>query len=581
MQIKPEDKTIKAVLNCGNTYVIPRFQREYSWEKNNYREFLEDMIKSLEISDGIIKTSDYFIGTMLFINDSISKEIQVVDGQQRLTTITILFSALSDHFIKIGNETLSKQIFKYIMTEDDNGEEVRILKSKSHYPYFAYYIQDRTKDEEPKAESEEEICIFQTYQYLYDATEENVLRQQLKLYFGDKEVENIEYIDILKALRDQVLQTIVISISTVDKTQANMIFEILNAKGKRLANVDLIKNKLFEILKKTEPADFAEITWKEIKNKLYNSKADIGFATFYRHFWISKYKKSSTNKLYDDFNKVLPKTEDSYKKFLEEMNKNVDWYVQILDPTRKYFNNKKEYFPVVHSLNMISNYFGIVQARIAILGLFDLKTNNRIKCSIFEKSIQYIEKFHFAYNEVYSGRSNSFEKIYTDFAIAARKCKDSVEAKNCIENLLVGKLEKIYPTYEQFESKFIKLTYSKKNNKDNLKTKYAVYVLYGLSEKKDYTLFPDDGSIEHIISEKESLEALNIGNLIALENKINQKCNSLKYEEKVKFYKESKYQCIKDFVDENKSWDSTKIQRRAKEMAKQIYNDFLRNICIY
>ena len=151
MQIKPEDKTIKAVLNCVNTYVIPRFQREYSWEKNNYREFLEDMIKSLEISDGIIKTSDYFIGTMLFINDSISKEIQVVDGQQRLTTITILFSALSDHFIKIGNETLSKQIFKYIMTEDDNGEEVRILKSKSHYPYFAYYIQDRTKDEEPKA----------------------------------------------------------------------------------------------------------------------------------------------------------------------------------------------------------------------------------------------------------------------------------------------------------------------------------------------------------------------------------------------------------------------------------------------
>ena len=57
--------------------------------------------------------------------------------------------------------------------------------------------------------------------------------------------------------------------------------------------------------------------------------------------------------------------------------------------------------------------------------------------------------------------------------------------------------------------------------------------------------------------------------------------SELNYEEKVKFYKESKYQCIKDFVDENKSWDSTKIQRRAKEMAKQIYNDFLRNICIY
>lgn len=577
MQIKPEDKTIKAILNSGATYIIPRFQREYSWEKSNYQEFLEDMIKSLRILDGEITPSDYFLGTMLFIGDSSSKEIQVVDGQQRLTTITILFSALSDHFKEIGDETLSKIIFKYIMTEDDNGEEVRILKSKSHYPYFSYYIQDREKQETPKAESEEEICIFKTYQYLYNATEESAIKQQLKLHFGANYIDGLSYSNILKALRDQVLQTIVVSITTENKKQANMIFEILNAKGKRLANVDLIKNKLFEVLNKTEPADFAELKWKSIKNKLYNSKADIGFATFYRHFWISKYKKSSTNKLYDDFNKVLiPKTESVYKGFLEEMCKNVDWYVQILEPTREYFDGRKEYFPVVQSLNMISNYFGIVQARIAILALFDLKESDRIKGTVFMKAIQYIEKFHFAYNAVCSGRSNSFEKIYTDFAIAARKCNNKTEARECINNLLIAKLERIYPSYEQFESKFIRLRYSKKGSQDNLKTKYAVYMLYGLDEGYEYALFPENGSIEHIISEKNNVNAPNIGNLIALESELNGPCDTLEYSKKIAYYERSKYQCVQKFVDENACWDKSKFEGRAKKMAYRIFHEFLR-----
>ena len=83
---------------------------------------------------------------MLFIGnytDGKDSEIQVVDGQQRLTTITILFSALSDCFKRIKQETLSERIFEYIMTRDDDGNDVRVVKSKTHYPYFSYFIQDR------------------------------------------------------------------------------------------------------------------------------------------------------------------------------------------------------------------------------------------------------------------------------------------------------------------------------------------------------------------------------------------------------------------------------------------------------
>ena len=114
-------------------------------EKKNSEEFLDDIIKGLSCKNGKIETSSYFLGTMLFIgnyDEKNDKEIQVVDGLQRITTITILFSAISDIFREKGEDKLSELIFSYIMTNDDDGNPVRIIMSESSYPFFSYYIQD-------------------------------------------------------------------------------------------------------------------------------------------------------------------------------------------------------------------------------------------------------------------------------------------------------------------------------------------------------------------------------------------------------------------------------------------------------
>ena len=125
--MQPNDKSVKLLLNSGSqfsiprfqylvfntSFSIPRFQRDYSWDKKNYQEFIDDMINCLIIENNELKTQSYFLGTMLFIGDFIDKNkvdkyIHVVDGQQRLTTITILFSALSDRFRKINENVLSE-----------------------------------------------------------------------------------------------------------------------------------------------------------------------------------------------------------------------------------------------------------------------------------------------------------------------------------------------------------------------------------------------------------------------------------------------------------------------------------------
>lgn len=572
MNIKPYDKTIRDLLGSKRQFFIPRFQREYSWEKKNYQEFFEDMMGNLIINSGKISADQYFLGTMLFIGnftEGTEQVIHVVDGQQRLTTITILFSALSDRFMTLGEETLSRQMFKYIMTEDDDGNEVRILKSKTNYPFFAYFIQDKEKNIQPEAITEEERCIKEAYDYFYAQLRDDKLKTVLKRKYGSDLVDTLSEVDILKALRDQVLNSTFVSISTTDRDQANNIFEILNAKGKRLAHIDLIKNKLFEILKKEEPADFAEESWKQLKEILNSGKESVGLATFYRHFWISKYKKSSSNRLYDDFISTVAESEPVYTQFLKDLLINAKLYMQIVNPKREDYGNRKEYYWLIQSFNTLNNYFNVVQVRVALLALMDVKSREIIDLSTLKSAVQYLENFHFAYNAILSSRANRLEKIYSSFAIAIRKCEHKAVAKEVIRTKLCDPLDQLFPSYPDFSKKFVELSFSKTDNPINVKSKYAINKLNCYFSGKE--TFPDDGSIEHIVPEDEGDFALNVGNLILLEVTLNRDAGNAAYSDKISIYKKSTYPWIAQFVADHSEWNQSMIADRAKKLAEIYY----------
>ena len=480
---------------------------------------------------------------------------------------------MSDRFLEINQNTLSEQIFKYIMTKNDDGEDVRIIKSKTHYPFFAFYIQEIKKTNMKDPSTEEEQCIKETYEYLYNSLGEDKLREFLKKKYGNDNVDELNYVDILKAVRDQVLNTTFVSISTKDRKQANMIFEILNAKGKNLSGVDLIKNKIFEIVNDIEPADYAEEKWKSIKNILNARNVDVGFVQFYRYFWISKYKKYSVNKLYDDFKSIIkPANEERYKDFLMEIENTAKIYVQTVSPQRSDFQNKKEYFGLVQSIKVLSDNFNITQVRIALIALIEAKEKGIITLTQLKSTVYELENFHFSYNAICSKPTNKLEKIYSDFSISLRNCKDKTEAKNIIKKL-TDQLSKIYVSYQEFESEFINLSYTKSNNPDNVITKYVINKIASYYAGKE--IFEDDGSIEHILPESNDIKNNNIGNLILLEQRLNQEADCLEYIDKITVYKKSSYKWIKEFVDSNTEWSYDKIQERSKKLSEFYYTKIL------
>ena len=322
-----------------------------------------------------------------------------------------------------------------------------------------------------------------------------------------------------------------------------------------------------------EPADFAEEKWKLIKNILNSCDSDIGFVQFYRHFWISKYKRSGMSKLYDDFKSVFGnKGKSRYKEFLTEIEATARLYVKIVAPQRNHFKNKKEYFGVVQSLNALTNYFNIVQVRVALIALLEAKDKGIINLTQLKKVIYYLENFHFSFNAVGAQPTNKLESIYSAFAIKLRASNDKVEARTII-NALISELDGIYIPYKDFEEKFVLLTYTKKENISNLKTKYAINKIASYYEGKE--VFEDDGSVEHILPESADERNLNIGNLILLEQTLNGDADDFDYCDKIEIYEKSQYKWIKTFIESNVEWDNEKSEQRAKELAKFYYTKIL------
>ena len=581
MDFKPIDKSIKDLLKSGHQFEIPRFQRAYSWEKRHYAEFLHDLISNLKVVNGRVEYNSYFVGTMLFIGnflDSGSDKIKVVDGQQRLTTITILLSVMSDIFKSCNNETLAQRLFDYIMTRDDNGVDLRILVTRTNYPYFAYYIQDYDKKNLFGPSNEEEENIRQTYNYFYNQLEEKKLKRELSRNNSSVNLNSIPYVDILKALRDQILNCSFISISTSDTSQANMIFEILNAKGKRLDEVDLIKNKIFDVLRCEEPVDIANDLWTKIKKIIDDIDGGVGMSTFYRHFWSTVYKKSSSGRLYNDFKaKIKPATKEVYLRFLKQMYDFACFYDKIINPRIETYNNRSEYLWLVQSYKEINDTFGIVQVRVPLMALIYAKENRIIEMRYFKKAIQYLENFHFAFNVVVSDRGNKLDSIYSSFAIKLCNAESKAIANRIIDEELISKLEPLFPQFSSFSEAFVKFSYTKESQPFNVKAKYALRKINAYYFNSE--IFEQGYTVEHIIPENSSPLTNNIGNLILLEEKLNLEASDLSYSNKRAVYKKSRSAWVSKFLNDYSDWSELKIESRAQILAEFYYTKILkRNI---
>lgn len=164
MKIQCVEKDIRQVLESG-TYLIPRFQRPFSWDEDNVEEFWVDSTSDLK--------KDYFIGAFVSYNLS-SSSFGLVDGQQRITTITIALCAIRDKFNDLGFAAPAKGVHRLIETRDLNDQAQFVLKTETSYPYLQAKIQSLEKEETEIDVGEEEKVISAAYKLIHTLIDQGV-----------------------------------------------------------------------------------------------------------------------------------------------------------------------------------------------------------------------------------------------------------------------------------------------------------------------------------------------------------------------------------------------------------------------
>lgn len=593
MDFRPLDKTIRKIFDGDNTYKIPNFQREFSWEKKNYREFLTDLLDSMDITfkeeQGINynEHADYFFGTILLVGNETSPKVEepyiVVDGQQRLTTMTIFIAAVKSIIEEMDSSYLTSFSEALLVKYKRRGKELESarLQNKSLEPVLPVNILNVAHTRENGlhhlANSESQDWLLESYEEFKKLLGKSSL---LKLIFGNakyySKINNNEYIQLLESIGNQLLKSTVIAIYTPDEKSANIIYRNFNSRGVPLTNVDLIKNELFSILDNT--TESATTLWNSMSENIYACGTDM--KKYLYHYMVFKKYVSTEAQVYDQFMKKVDALEKEYSDFLKDLHKKSEYYrdfINLPDDLKLFgknnFFNTDNNFTVKKRLKFIKDT-ELEQVRILLLRLFDSIDKDKISSSNFKRILSITVK-HQILHLIAKSSPNTLSSHY-------RKYLDKFEDPSTIEKEITDFEEDFknkIPSKEQLIKNIHSFNYSKgEKTKQRKETAILKQILIELSlnGQKDInkgnngTEFIFNSTIEHINDYAKDMEfGNNIGNLLLLEQS-----KHFNNKPKDEMYEASDITMTKDFSKMVKEFlgNEEKIRERSEELIVEFYD---------
>ena len=537
---------------ASELYSIPSLQRPYSWDTKEVEKLWDDVIEN---------DIFYYIGSVVVIvgEGSISRD-QIIDGQQRLTTLSLFL-------IAIRNYILSKKNKKIFLDIEDEITEF-LIKFKRNEEQIRLHFSDENSNNVYSAL----VKGVDTDKYHTDTQKRfiknlNFIEDKLKEYSPECKLTEIQ--EIFNKIKNLQL----IFIKCKDKSAAYKLFESINATGISLATTDMLKNSIFESLHKDlKVLKSVEKSWKDMYE---NFEEDSSYMkTYIRHHWISTVGYTSHSRLFDDFLKKYKKSGDVLKYTNSLFTLSYDYLALregATESLKKLPKKRYEVQEIKETLNFLK-FLGVDQVYSVILFIYNKDVEN------FKKELIRFTAFQFLYKYVPGSPSVPEKKYFADFC-TGKINKQNV--KNGLKSLCINQ-------ETQFVDKLLsKMRYieGKSGDIQFILEKY-LYYKGGASKFARPT-------IEHIIPQDESDPILKkfkcdkkeilkkihqLGNLTILEESDNSSKNEFNkpFSDKKSLYKQNIFIANKNILKYSFEEDPEKaIQRRGEDLAMIIYKIFI------
>lgn len=531
----------------GLRYEIPKFQRDYTWEAEQWDDLWQD-IKALFANED----SEHYLG-YLVLQTSNNKEFQIIDGQQRLTTMSLMVLAvlrclkdlIDDDIEKDSNqkrkESLLNSYIGYIdpVTLISNNKLKLNRNSDDYYKQYLVLLKELPLRNTNTSEKHMRDCFAWYYERIKN------------------EYKNGES---LAAFIDSIVDKLFFTVIEVtDQLNAFKVFETLNARGVQLSSSDLLKNYLFSVVDEAKPhhseIEELENIWSKLVGKLGEQKLE----DYLRYYWNSINKSVGKKNLFKTIKGTI-KTREQVFGLIRSLNDTADSYLAIQNPEDEFWRDKPELKYIIKELKL----FQIKQTNSLFLsGLRNLDIEK------FKKLAKICSVISFRYNIIGGLNPNAQEDIYNAVALSLALNK----------NFNPSDFQSIYVPDFNFENDFS--TKDFKNTTRNHKiVKYILSRIEIYRFRNDIDYDSDLFTIEHILPENAddtwgdfTFEEINrcvyrIGNLTLLEKKLNSAADQKQFAEKIDLFKQSNCHLTKTIPDLFDSWNEEKIAARQRELAK-------------
>jgi uncharacterized protein with ParB-like and HNH nuclease domain len=459
--MKASETNLQEIIEGTKQYVVPLFQRPYSWEKTQWKTLWDDIFELYEHEN----PSPHFMGSIVTMQtdsgpESVPKYL-LIDGQQRLTTAFIILAVLRDKAKELEQakiaDAINNQFLANIYVEDDQD----------------YYKLQPTQGDRQS--------FHQIIKYGFEPNESNNINN-CYLFF-QKKVRQDKNLDLSKIKAIICQNLLLVSILLGKDDNPYLVFESLNTKGRRLTQADLIRNYFFMQIKEKQQESIHAKYWQPMQNLLGDNLTE-----FIRHYLTKSGVIVNQNDVYTHLKERISRAnKNDTLSYLKDISQFSDYYARFLDPNLEENPQVRKYLQRIKHLEMATVYP-------FLMSCYDDWKQGKLKESEFIDIFKIIENYilrRFVCNIDTKGLNNIFASLYTKIVK-----ETNLENLSFLEKLKLVLQTQNYPKDIEFKEKLLTAELYRGN-----RTKKTRLILESLEESFDHKekVSFDNLTIEHIM----------------------------------------------------------------------------------
>ena len=556
MNFNTTNSTFRQLMGNGLSYRVPMFQRDYSWGPDEWDDLWQDIVGLF----GEDPEPAHYMG-YLVLQSADNREFDIIDGQQRMTTLSLLMLAAISHLNDLAAPG-DQHDPQYRRGQQLRGNYIGYLDPVSLVPRSKLILNRHNES------------FYQNYlvpleklpQRGLNASEHLLRRaflwfkQRISYQSGNDGQSVARFVD---GAVDKLFFTV---ITVTDELNAFKVFETLNARGVRLSVTDLLKNYLFSVVSRSgahaSEIKVLEDRWEGIVGLLGSES----FPEFLRVFWNSR------NKLVrkaDLFKVIREEIRDRAKAFelIRDMDRHARVYAALRDPQDASWSEDER-----DSLAQLQ-MFNVRQPMALLLTAFDRFAENNRRG--FIRLLRAIAAVSFRYNVICSRQSNEQEVVYNNIAVelSSRRINDVAAA--------IARLRHVYPDDQEFRAAFTDKSLRTTSSRNNKVVRFILFRLEAQLSGQSLDFESAKYGIEHILPEnpgdgwdqfddqQQEASTYRLGNLTILATADNRGLGNTGFANKLEVYRRSNLAITRKISEEYDTWTEEKIRSRQDWMAKQ------------